>query len=170
MASKTCSSLAIFLTINILFFTLVSSCGTCGSGPYPNPNPKPKHTPSPNPSGGSSHSGGSSPGGSSPSGGSYPSGPSGPSGGGSTVSCPRDALKLGVCANVLNGLLNLTLGQPPVTPCCSLLNGLVDLEAAVCLCTALRANILGINLNLPISLSLLLNVCSKEAPRDFQCY
>ncbi|WJX94663.1 hypothetical protein P8452_76060 [Trifolium repens] len=144
MASKTSSSLAIFLTINVLFFTLVSSCGTCGSGPYP--NPKPKHTPSPKHSGGSSHSGGSG-----------------------TTTCPRDALKLGVCANVLSGLLNVTLGQPPVTPCCSLLNGLVDLEAAVCLCTALRANILGINLNLPISLSLLLNVCSRQAPRDFQC-
>ncbi|CAI8609627.1 unnamed protein product [Vicia faba] len=165
MASKTCSSLAVFLTINILFFTLVSSCGTCGSGSYPNPNPnpKPKHTPN------SKNSGGSSPGGSSPSGGSNPSGPSGPSGGSSTGLCPRDALKLGVCANVLNGLLNATLGQPPVTPCCSLLNGLVDLEAAVCLCTALRASILGINLNLPISLTLLLNVCSKQAPRDFQC-
>ncbi|PNX97759.1 proline-rich protein [Trifolium pratense] len=178
MASKTSSSLAIFLTINILFFTLVSSCGTCGSGPYPNPNPKPKHKPSPKHSGGSSHSGGGSShsgGGSSPSGGSTPSGgytpPGGstPSGGSGTVTCPRDALKLGVCANVLNGLLNVTLGQPPVTPCCSLLNGLVDLEAAVCLCTALRANILGINLNLPISLSLLLNICSREAPRDFQC-
>ncbi|MED6208996.1 hypothetical protein PIB30_050295 [Stylosanthes scabra] len=91
-----------------------------------------------------------------------------PSGGGSAY-CPRDALKLGVCANVLNGLLNVTLGQPPVTPCCTLLNGLVDLEAAACLCTALKANILGINLNLPISLSLLLNVCSRQVPRGFQC-
>ncbi|RYR29383.1 hypothetical protein Ahy_B01g053765 isoform I [Arachis hypogaea] len=130
MASKTPSSIALFLIVNILFFSLVSACGTC-----PGPNPKPKHR-------------------------STPSG---------SASCPRDALKLGVCANVLNGLLNVTLGQPPVTPCCTLLNGLVDLEAAVCLCTALRANILGINLNLPISLSLLLNVCSRQAPRGFQC-
>ncbi|CAN4127598.1 unnamed protein product [Withania somnifera] len=83
--------------------------------------------------------------------------------------CPTDALKLGVCANVLNGLLNVTLGTPPVKPCCSLLGNLVDLEAAVCLCTALKANILGINLNIPISLSLLLNVCSKEAPKGFTC-
>ncbi|PNX73833.1 proline-rich protein [Trifolium pratense] len=137
MASKTCSTLAIFLTINLLFFSLVSACGyQCN--PTPNPSPKPKPNPNPNPT---------------------------PSSG----SCPRDALKLGVCANVLNGLLNITLGQPPVTPCCSLLNGLVDLEAAACLCTALKANILGINLNLPISLSLLLNVCSRKVPRDFQC-
>ncbi|KAL5186526.1 proline-rich protein DC2.15 [Glycine soja] len=123
MASKTCSSLALFLTLNLVFFSLVSACGYT---PCPGPNPKPRPNPNPNPN--PSRSG----------------------------SCPRDALKLGVCANVLN-LVNATLGQPPVTPCCTLLDGLVDLEAAVCLCTALKANILGINLNLPISLSLLLN-------------
>ncbi|MBA0768799.1 hypothetical protein Gotri_017579 [Gossypium trilobum] len=82
--------------------------------------------------------------------------------------CPRDALKLGVCANVLN-IVNVTIGSPPVMPCCSLLNGLVDLEAAACLCTAIRANILGINLNIPVSLSLLLNVCSRNVPTGFQC-
>ncbi|XP_020227832.1 14 kDa proline-rich protein DC2.15 [Cajanus cajan] len=132
MASKPCSTLALFLTLNLLFFSLVSACGTYSC---PGPKPKPKPNPTPSPSG----------------------------------SCPRDALKLGVCANVLNGLLNATLGQPPVTPCCTLLDGLVDLEAALCLCTALKANILGINLNLPISLSLLLNVCSRKVPHDFQC-
>ncbi|MFQ6627134.1 hypothetical protein Gotur_004886, partial [Gossypium turneri] len=82
--------------------------------------------------------------------------------------CPRDALKLGVCANVL-GLVNVTIGSPPVQPCCSLLLGLADLEAAVCLCTAIKANVLGINLNVPVSLSLLLNVCSRKVPSGFQC-
>jgi len=81
-----------------------------------------------------------------------------PSGGGHH--CPRDALKLGVCANVL-GLVKAKIGSPPYLPCCSLLDGLVDLEAAICLCTAIKANILGINLNLPIDLSLILN--------DFHC-
>ncbi|MBA0763819.1 hypothetical protein Gotri_013224 [Gossypium trilobum] len=82
--------------------------------------------------------------------------------------CPRDTLKLGVCANVL-GLVNVTIGSPPVQPCCSLLQGLADLEAAVCLCTAIKANVLGINLNVPVSLSLLLNVCSRKVPSGFQC-
>ncbi|KAL1371216.1 hypothetical protein HN51_001439 [Arachis hypogaea] len=132
-SNKASSSIALFVTLNVLFFALVSGCGNKCNSPGSNPNPNPNPSPS---------SGGS---------------------------CPRDALKLGVCANVLNGLLNVTLGQPPVTPCCSLLNGLVDLEAAACLCTALRANILGINLNLPISLSLLLNVCSRKVPHGFQC-
>ncbi|KAK9052310.1 hypothetical protein SSX86_028939 [Deinandra increscens subsp. villosa] len=87
----------------------------------------------------------------------------------STGTCPRDALKLGVCANVLGSLLHLVVGNPPVKPCCSLLEGLVDLEAAVCLCTAIKANILGINLNVPLSLSLLLNVCGKKVPKGFVC-
>uniref|UniRef100_A0A7N0TZK4 Bifunctional inhibitor/plant lipid transfer protein/seed storage helical domain-containing protein n=1 Tax=Kalanchoe fedtschenkoi TaxID=63787 RepID=A0A7N0TZK4_KALFE len=133
MASTVSSAtIAIFLSLNILLFTLVTANNE--SCP-PTPKPKPKPTPSPTPSG---------------------------------TSCPRDALKLGVCANVLN-LVNATVGSPPVTPCCSLLDGLVDLEAAACLCTAIKANILGINLNIPVSLSLLLNICSKSAPKGFQC-
>ncbi|XP_013707782.2 14 kDa proline-rich protein DC2.15 [Brassica napus] len=137
MDSRTTTALAIFLILNILFFTTISACGNCGCpSPKPKPNPEPKPTPSPSPA---------------------------------TAKCPRDALKLGVCANVLNGLLNVTLGQPPVEPCCTLIKGLADLEAAACLCTALKANILGNNLNIPISLSLLLNVCSKKVPPGFQC-
>ncbi|XP_057977158.1 14 kDa proline-rich protein DC2.15-like [Malania oleifera] len=84
-------------------------------------------------------------------------------------SCPRDALKLGVCARLLGGPIGAVVGNPPDTPCCSLLQGLVDLEAALCLCTAIKANILGINLNIPISLSLLINTCGKKLPSDFQC-
>ncbi|KAF5180455.1 14 kDa proline-rich protein DC2.15 [Thalictrum thalictroides] len=84
-------------------------------------------------------------------------------------SCPRDTLKLGVCANLLNDLVHLVVGTPATTPCCSVIEGLVDLEAAVCLCTAIKANILGINLNVPISLSLLLNTCGKKLPSGFIC-
>ncbi|KAL5571910.1 hypothetical protein UlMin_021507 [Ulmus minor] len=87
----------------------------------------------------------------------------------SKASCPKDTLKLGVCADVLNGLVHLVVGTPPKTPCCTLIQGLADLEAAVCLCTAIKANVLGINLNVPISLSLLLNYCGKSAPTGFQC-
>ncbi|XP_004291442.1 PREDICTED: 14 kDa proline-rich protein DC2.15-like isoform 2 [Fragaria vesca subsp. vesca] len=82
--------------------------------------------------------------------------------------CPRDTLKLGVCADLL-GLVNVQIGSPASSPCCALLQGLVDAEAALCLCTALKANILGINLNVPISLSLLLSACQKEVPPNFKC-
>ncbi|KAL2901665.1 pEARLI1-like lipid transfer protein 1 [Bienertia sinuspersici] len=83
--------------------------------------------------------------------------------------CPIDALKLKVCANVLNGLLGIRIGTPPKQQCCGLLRGLADLDAAVCLCTALRANVLGINLNVPLSLSLLLNDCGCNYPSGFTC-
>ncbi|CAI0483018.1 unnamed protein product [Linum tenue] len=131
MASQTSSAMALFLALNLLFFSMASA---------PTPS-APKPTP--------------------------PS-PTTPSTGGGGK-CPIDALKLGVCADVLANLLNLKLGSPPVQPCCSLINGLVDVEAAVCLCTAIKANILGINLNVPVSLSLLLNVCNQKLPSGFQC-
>ncbi|GMJ10987.1 hypothetical protein like AT4G12520 [Hibiscus trionum] len=133
MASKRSASMALFLALNILFFSLGTACNSC---PSTNPNPRPNPNPTPTPS--------------------------------ARGRCPRDALKLGVCANVLN-LVNVVVGSPPVMPCCSLIQGLADLEAAVCLCTALRANILGLNLNIPLSLSLLLNVCSRNVPTGFQC-
>nr|ACG30689.1 hypothetical protein [Zea mays] len=50
-----------------------------------------------------------------------------------------------------------------------LVDGLADLEAAVCLCTALKANVLGINLDVPVKLTLLLNYCGKSVPQGFLC-
>ncbi|KAH0645924.1 hypothetical protein KY284_033808 [Solanum tuberosum] len=103
-------SIALVLTLNILFFTMVSSTNVpCPPPPHPKPH--------------------------------YPT-PSTPSSKGSS---------------------------PTKTKCCSLIEGLVDLDAAVCLCTALKANLLGINLNIPLSLNLLLNNCGKYAPKNFQC-
>ncbi|KAK1306079.1 hypothetical protein QJS10_CPA10g00867 [Acorus calamus] len=83
--------------------------------------------------------------------------------------CPRDALKLGVCTDLL-GLVNVVVGSQLDSPCCSLLAGLADLEAAACLCTAVKANVLGLNLNLDVSLSLLLNACGCKPPNGFNCY
>nr|XP_017225128.1 PREDICTED: 14 kDa proline-rich protein DC2.15-like [Daucus carota subsp. sativus] len=80
-----------------------------------------------------------------------------------------DPLKLGICANVLN-LVDVVVGSPPTLPCCSLVEGLVDLEAALCLCTAIKANMLGIKLNVPMALSLVLNNCGKDLPSGFECY
>ncbi|XP_021908012.1 14 kDa proline-rich protein DC2.15 [Carica papaya] len=129
MESKRFLSTSLFLSINLMFFALVSGCNTCVQ---PKPNPKPNPSPA-------------------------------------KGSCPRDALKLGVCAKLLSGSVGTVVGNPPDTPCCSVLEGLLDLEAAVCLCTAIKANILGINIDIPISLSLLINTCGKKLPSDFLC-
>ncbi|TYG43560.1 hypothetical protein ES288_D11G027400v1 [Gossypium darwinii] len=119
MASNTVASAALLLTLNLLFFTLVSS------------------TYSP------------------------PSAPKQP------ATCPKDTLKLGVCADLL-GSVRVVVG-PSRTQCCSLISGLADLDAAVCLCTAIKANVLGVNLNVPVSLSLLLNSCEKQMPAGYKC-
>ncbi|XP_022730741.1 pEARLI1-like lipid transfer protein 1 [Durio zibethinus] len=84
------------------------------------------------------------------------------------ASCPKDTLKLGVCADLL-GLVNIVVGTPLSSKCCALISGLADLEAALCLCTAIKANVLGINLNIPVTLSLLLSACQKELPSGFKC-
>ncbi|KAJ7966199.1 14 kDa proline-rich protein DC2.15-like [Quillaja saponaria] len=84
------------------------------------------------------------------------------------AACPKDTLKLGVCADLL-GLVNVVVGTPVSNKCCALLGGLADLEAALCLCTAIKANVLGINLNIPLTLSLLLSACEKSVPSGFQC-
>ncbi|XP_015084506.1 14 kDa proline-rich protein DC2.15-like [Solanum pennellii] len=137
MAKFGATSIALVLTLNILFFTMVSSTNDpCPPPPHPKP-----HYPTPTPS--------------------TPS---------SKGKCPKDTLKLNACANLLGDLLHLVVGSSPAkTQCCSLIEGLVDLDAAVCLCTALKANVLGINLNVPLSLNLLLNNCGKYAPKNFQC-
>ncbi|XP_010258990.1 PREDICTED: 14 kDa proline-rich protein DC2.15-like [Nelumbo nucifera] len=83
--------------------------------------------------------------------------------------CPKDMLKLGVCANLL-GLANVLVGTPPHESCCALLTDLTDLEAALCLCTAIKANVLGVvKLEIPVALSLVINACGKKAPEGFQC-
>lgn len=83
--------------------------------------------------------------------------------------CPKDTLKLGVCADLLDGLVRVVIGTPPKTPCCTLIKDLVDLEAALCLCTAVKAKALGLNIDLSVSLSLLLNYCGKKVPNGFKC-
>ncbi|KAF9613981.1 hypothetical protein IFM89_014174 [Coptis chinensis] len=84
--------------------------------------------------------------------------------------CPKDTLKLGVCADLLGGLVTLVVGTPASSPCCTLLSGLADLEAALCLCTAIKANVLGlIKLDVPIAVSLLVSACGKKIPDGFKC-
>ncbi|XP_047324094.1 14 kDa proline-rich protein DC2.15-like [Impatiens glandulifera] len=83
-------------------------------------------------------------------------------------SCPKDTLKLGTCVDAL-GLVNVIIGGDPYAKCCTLLDGLADLEAAACLCTVIKANVLGIHLEVPVALSLLVNACGKNLPPDYTC-
>ncbi|KMZ73729.1 hypothetical protein ZOSMA_142G00280 [Zostera marina] len=82
--------------------------------------------------------------------------------------CPTDALKLSACVDVLGGLVHAIIGQSATDACCPLLIGLVDLDAAVCLCTTIRLKLLNINIVLPIALQLLID-CGKHPPSDYKC-
>ncbi|TYH95605.1 hypothetical protein ES332_A12G117700v1 [Gossypium tomentosum] len=60
--------------------------------------------------------------------------------------------------------------DPPSKECCTLISGLADLEAALCLCTAIKANAVGaIKVKIPIAISLLINACGKKVPQGFAC-
>jgi hypothetical protein len=43
------------------------------------------------------------------------------------------------------------------------------LDAAACVCAALRANVLGVNLNVPLALDRLINTCGRDVPAGFTC-
>ncbi|XP_058726640.1 pEARLI1-like lipid transfer protein 3 [Vicia villosa] len=80
------------------------------------------------------------------------------------LNCPND---LHVCAALLQDLVTIVAGSPQSKPCCSLIADLVDLDAALCLCTSIKANVLGINLDIP--LKVVLDVCGRTTPNDFVC-
>ncbi|KAG2672271.1 hypothetical protein I3760_13G032400 [Carya illinoinensis] len=118
---------ACFILLNVIFFTIVSSCN------IPCTPKSPPFTPE------------------------------------KPAKCPKDTLKFGVCGNWL-GLVTEIVGTPPSEECCTVVKGLADLEAALCLCTAIKANVLGVvKLEVPVALSLLVNGCGKKVPEGFVC-
>ncbi|XVE76937.1 hypothetical protein DITRI_Ditri13aG0020700 [Diplodiscus trichospermus] len=127
MAFRGCKAAALFVLINILFFTCVSSHNVVSCPPPPKTAPSPPSK------------------------------------------CPEDTLKFGVCGSWL-GLVHEVVGTPPSKECCTLIAGLADLEAALCLCTAIKANVLGaIKVKIPVALTLLINACGKKVPEGFIC-
>jgi hypothetical protein len=81
-------------------------------------------------------------------------------------SSPTTTQQAGLAAAAASSSSPTTTQQP----CCHLLGGLADLDAAVCLCTALRANVLGlVQLSIPVQLSVVVNSCGKKVPQGFQC-
>ncbi|XP_062075855.1 14 kDa proline-rich protein DC2.15-like [Humulus lupulus] len=142
MASKAQVSIALILSLNLVFLTMVSS--TCHNGICP---PPPSNT-------NMGHHGHH-----------YPSPDY------SRATCSLNPLKFGTCSNIIaNNLGNIIFGSPLNSPCCALILGLVDLDAAACLCAALKGNVLGIvNLDVSAALNVILSTCGKSVPSAFQC-
>ncbi|KAK4265249.1 hypothetical protein QN277_026327 [Acacia crassicarpa] len=84
------------------------------------------------------------------------------------ATCPVDTVKLGACVDLLGGLVHVGIGDPVVNQCCPVLQGLVDLEAAVCLCTTLKLKLLNLNIYIPLALQLLIT-CGKIPPSGYTC-
>ncbi|CAI9099636.1 OLC1v1036488C1 [Oldenlandia corymbosa var. corymbosa] len=80
-------------------------------------------------------------------------------------SCPRDALELRACINV-PGLVRIKIGTS--RQCCSLLDGLSEIEVAACLCTNVNFNLLGITISVPLNIPAIINGCDLK-PGYFQC-
>ncbi|KAJ0030410.1 hypothetical protein Pint_13786 [Pistacia integerrima] len=91
-----------------------------------------------------------------------------PSPGTKPATCPIDTLKLGACVDLLGGLVHVGLGDPVVNQCCPVLKGLVELEAAVCLCTTLKLKLLDLNIYVPLAIQLLVT-CGKTPPSGYTC-
>ncbi|VFQ77180.1 unnamed protein product [Cuscuta campestris] len=86
----------------------------------------------------------------------------------SPATCPIDALKLGGCVDIMGGLIHIGLGDPAVNECCPVLNGLLEVEAAACLCTTLKIKALNLNIYVPLALQLLVT-CGKTPPPGYTC-
>ncbi|KAJ4763459.1 Bifunctional inhibitor/lipid-transfer protein/seed storage 2S albumin superfamily protein [Rhynchospora pubera] len=83
-------------------------------------------------------------------------------------SCPINALKLDACVDLLGGLVHIGIGSQVKDTCCPVLEGIADLDAAACLCTAIQAKVLNLKVILPIALEVLVD-CGKHVPSDYQC-
>ncbi|XP_073155154.1 uncharacterized protein [Henckelia pumila] len=84
------------------------------------------------------------------------------------ASCPVNTLKLGACASVLGGAASIVLGDPAVNKCCPIISGLLDAEAAACLCTTLKIKALDLKIYVPVALQLLV-YCGKTPPPGYTC-
>ncbi|XP_010448886.1 PREDICTED: putative lipid-binding protein AIR1B [Camelina sativa] len=77
--------------------------------------------------------------------------------------CPRD---IQACVNVLS--LSVFINPRSVSQCCTLVAGLDASVASVCLCNAVRVNVLNL-VDLNVRLGQLLNTCGVNPPTGFRC-
>ncbi|KAK1382127.1 hypothetical protein POM88_019862 [Heracleum sosnowskyi] len=86
--------------------------------------------------------------------------------------CPKNTVKIKIaCADVL-GVSVLPVGaalNPLRTPCCKLVEGLLDIEVAACFCRALTLDAFIPGPGIPMQFVKLFNYCQKEAPPGYVC-
>jgi len=75
---------------------------------------------------------------------------------------PCNPLDVRACLSVL-GLVQVTVPPNSSSLCCTALQGL-GAKATFCLCTALRANTLGLNINIPVAINATITTCGLTNP------
>ncbi|KAK9271638.1 hypothetical protein L1049_002001 [Liquidambar formosana] len=84
----------------------------------------------------------------------------------SPSTCPST---MGGCVDVLGGVAEYNgLGNSVENACCPLLQGLVEVDAAMCLCTTMRRKLINPNRFIPLALQALAT-CGKIPPPGFTC-
>ncbi|KAL7188659.1 hypothetical protein ACSBR1_038507 [Camellia fascicularis] len=85
-------------------------------------------------------------------------------------SCSNNIKNFGVCNQLLSELLETEVANTTLKDqCCSLIKDVVELEAAVCLCDAVKANILG-NKDDPLaSIKAVHRICNKKLFPTYKC-
>nr|GMD52074.1 14 kDa proline-rich protein DC2.15-like [Ipomoea batatas] len=75
---------------------------------------------------------------------------------------------LSVCANLINEAVRANVGIPPspndpaARECCPLIQGLVDVQAGLCLCAAVKADVSPIvDVDIDTTVKVVLNVCNR---------
>lgn len=84
------------------------------------------------------------------------------------VSPPPNCPNLTACLALAQDLVTVVVG-PTSPPCCPLINGLVDLDVVLCLCTTIKANILSIDIDINIIVKAILNSCGRSTAVDLVC-
>ncbi|KQJ87569.1 hypothetical protein BRADI_4g11997v3 [Brachypodium distachyon] len=81
--------------------------------------------------------------------------------------CPSNVLGLDFtkCVTALD-IFKLRINESCKQDCCPLIDGLVDVDAAICLCKKLYVP--GV-VDITVGVRLILNECGKYCPDDFQC-
>ncbi|XP_073002494.1 36.4 kDa proline-rich protein-like [Typha latifolia] len=84
------------------------------------------------------------------------------------ATCSLDILKLGLCLDVLGALVHVGLAKPVEDVCCPVLEGLLELEAALCMCSAIKLKVLNLDIYIPLALQVLVS-CGKDPPAGYLC-
>ncbi|CAH9110534.1 unnamed protein product [Cuscuta europaea] len=82
--------------------------------------------------------------------------------------CPIDTMKVGLCLDILGGLIHIHLGDPAINKCCPMLGGLVGMEAAVCMCSTMSMRMMNLTIFMPVALELI-GMCGLYLPPGYAC-